>query len=86
MNFQNEQHFSAALPDRVIVIVVPMFNAPEATNLQTDVQTPSPAAPPTVLVYSPSLVHVPVPPLTELWSFVAPSAVEMLSVTTTRMP
>lgn len=86
VNFQNDAAFSAALPDRFIVMVEPVPSAPEATNRQTDVQTPSPATPPTVLVNSPSFVHVPVPPVTDVWSFVSPSVVEMLSVTTTRMP
>jgi hypothetical protein len=86
VNFQNEQHFSDALPDSVIVMVVPVLTVPEATNRQTDVQTPSPATPPTVLVYSPSFVQVPVPPETDWCVFDAPSVVAILSVTTVRMP
>lgn len=69
-----------------MVMVVPVLTVPEATNRHTDTHTPSPAAPPTVLVYSPSFVHVPVAPVTEVWSLVSPSAVERLSVDTISMP
>ena len=86
MNFQKEHVLSVALPDRLIVIVVPVFTVPVASNSHTEVVTPSPATPPTVLVYSPSFVQSPVPPETLVWSLVLPSAVDLLSVTTVRMP
>lgn len=69
-----------------MVIVVPVLTVPDATNLHNDTQTPSPAAPPTVLVYSPSFVHVPVPPDTLVWSFEFPSVVDRLLETTTKIP
>lgn len=84
--FHIEEHFSGAFPDMLIVKTVPIAFAPDETNRQTETQTPSAATPPTVFVYSPNFVQVPVPPVTDVWVFVSPSAVAMLSVTTTRMP
>jgi hypothetical protein len=86
VNFQNEQHLSVAFADRSIVMVVPVPTVPEATNRQTLTVTPTAAAAVGAFVYSPSFVQVPVPPETVVWSFVSPSAVEMLSETMVRMP
>lgn len=86
VNFQNVDALSTALPDKFMVITVPVFTVPEATNRQTDTQTPSAAAPPTVLVYSPNFVQVPVPPLTDVWSLLFPSTVDRLSVATISIP
>ena len=82
MNFHAEHALSVALPLSVIVIVVPVLTVPVALNSHSDTVTPSPAAPPTVFVYSPSFDQVPVPPLTPVWSLVLPSVVDRLSVLT----
>lgn len=59
VNFHPVEAFSGALPDRVKLMADPVLMAPVATNRHTETQTPSPAAPPTVLVYSPSFVRTP---------------------------
>jgi hypothetical protein len=86
-NPQNEQHLSegtAALNDTVID--VPILRVALATNRQTDTALPWLAT--LVLVYSPSFVHVPVPPTTLTWSEVVPPLIliVMPRADTTRIP
>jgi hypothetical protein len=66
------------------VIVVPVPTDPDASNFHIATPTPASAAP-FELTYSAIFVQVPVPPLTDVFSLLSPSAVEVLSNTDTRM-
>jgi hypothetical protein len=85
VNFQKVQHLSVMALPKLTVMFVAVPTAPLATKRHTDTVTPSAPAP-VDSVYSPSLVHVPVPPVTLVWSADTPFAVLMLSAETIRIP
>jgi hypothetical protein len=85
VNFRSSPHLSIVAVEKLTDSAVPVAMVPVASRSHSDTQAPSAVAPPTVLVYSPSLVTVPVHPDTPVWLLVAPSVVLMLSVVTRRM-
>jgi hypothetical protein len=71
---------------KLIVKTVPIALLAFATNRQTPVVTPSSAAPVGLFVFSPSLVHVPLPPVTLVISLLSwLSIVALLESATMRM-
>lgn len=77
VNFQHVAATSLRLL-KLIVKFVPMALFADATKRHTDTQAPSSAAPVGLFVYSPSLVHVPLPPVTDVTSLWSPSVVVLL--------
>jgi hypothetical protein len=84
--FQKLQHLSVTLPEKLTVIVVPVFTVPLARNAHNETVVPSAATPPGELVVSLTFHHVPVPPDGIVWLADGPSDVAMLSLTTVSRP